>query len=86
MKTIYVPGVGDDMIRLDIMNDAAVRDDDICGLCGKPGADKVPHPVYWPGEREPGTPYVHEDCEDEECARAHGELSDAERDAYLRSL
>ncbi len=47
-----------------------MTDEDICGLCGNPGADKVPHPVRWPGEQAPGTPYVHADCESEECARA----------------
>jgi hypothetical protein len=27
--------------------------EDICGLCGKPGADKYKHPVRWPGEINP---------------------------------
>lgn len=62
------------------------NDDDICGLCGEPGADKIPHPVYWPGERQPETDYVHASCENAECARAHGELSDKQRDEFLRTI
>ena len=60
--------------------------DDICGLCGKPGADKYAHPVHWPGERVPDGPFVHAECEDEECRRAHAELSDRQRESFLRSL
>jgi hypothetical protein len=37
--------------------------DDICGLCGNPGADKFAHPEHWPGERVPDGPLVHSDCE-----------------------
>lgn len=47
----------------------------ICGLCGLPGADKIPHTSYWPGERRPETDLVHADCEQAECARAHAALS-----------
>jgi len=61
-------------------------DEDICGFCGQPGADKVPHPMRWPGECSAGTPYVHASCEDEECGRAHRQLSDMERKSVLRSL
>ncbi len=61
-------------------------DDDTCGLCGHPGADKIPHPHYWPGERRPDGPLVHASCEEEECGRAHALLSQAERDAVLRSI
>jgi len=57
--------------------------DALCGLCGEPGADKVPHPVYWPGERRPGGAWVHAVCEDEECRRAHAALSDEERGRFL---
>lgn len=64
----------------------AAEGEDLCGLCGKPGADKVAHPNYWPGERRPTGPLVHAACEDEECRRAHAELSDAERAAFLRSI
>jgi hypothetical protein len=61
-------------------------EEDICGLCGEPGADKVPHPARWPGERAPDTDLVHAYCEQEECNRAHGELTEAQREAFLRSL
>lgn len=60
--------------------------DDICGLCGQPGADKVAHPIHWPGERIPNGRFVHEVCEDEECCRAHALLSDDERQRFLWSL
>ena len=59
---------------------------DICGFCGLPGADKIPHPIRWPGEELPGTQYVHDRCEDEECRRAHAALTDAERDTFLREV
>lgn len=61
-------------------------DDDICGLCGQRGADKIPHPIRWPGERAPDGDLVHASCENEECGRAHAELSDKERDEFLRSI
>lgn len=60
--------------------------EDICGLCGEEGADKVPHPVYWPGEKVPGTPYVHRGCEESECDRAMFALSEEERAAFLAGL
>ncbi len=60
--------------------------EDICGLCGKPGADKYAHPVYWPGEQIPDGPLIHEACEDEECRRAHAALTDRQREAFLRSI
>lgn len=60
--------------------------DDVCGLCGLPGADKVAHPVRWPGEQDPGTPYVHADCETAECRRAHAALTDEERRSFIRGL
>lgn len=59
---------------------------DICGLCGQPGADKIPHPVYWPGEQRPETELVHAECEQEECRKAHADLSDLQRAAFLRSI
>lgn len=64
------------------------RDDseDICGFCGLPGADKIPHPVRWPGEESAGTPYVHAACEEEECRRAHAAFTDKQRASFLRSL
>lgn len=61
-------------------------DEDICGLCGLPGADKIPHTNYWPGERRPDTGLVHAECEQEECGRAHAELSDVQRAAVIRSI
>jgi hypothetical protein len=61
-------------------------DDDICGLCGLPGADKIPHSAYWPGEARPNRPYVHADCEDEACERAHAALTDRERAEFLRGI
>lgn len=60
--------------------------DDICGFCGLGGADKVPHPVCWPGEESAGTPYVHGACENVECQRAHVLLTDHQREQFLRSL
>ena len=60
--------------------------EDICGLCGEPGADKYAHPEHWPGERVPDGPLVHAECEDEECRRAHAALSDKERKAYLQAI
>ena len=61
-------------------------DEDICGLCNKPGADKYAHPIHWPGERIPNGVFVHSFCEDEEFRRAHGALSDEQRRQFLRSL
>lgn len=59
---------------------------DICGLCGQPGADKIAHPIHWPGERVPDGQLVHEACEDEECQRAHALLTDKQRREFLRRL
>ena len=59
---------------------------DICGLCGQPGADKVPHPCHWPGEEVPNTKFVHAECEEAECRRAHAALSPREREAFLRTI
>jgi hypothetical protein len=60
--------------------------DDVCGFCGQPGADKIPHPVRWPGEESAGTELVHATCEDAECRRAHSLLSDKQREQFLRTL
>lgn len=62
------------------------EDQDICGLCGQPGADKFAHPIHWPGERTPDSDLVHEECEDKECRRAHSLLSDKERERFLRAI
>lgn len=59
---------------------------DICGLCGQPGADKMPHPAHWPGERIPDSELVHAECEKAECQRAHAALTKDQRDAFLRSI
>lgn len=65
-------------------------DEDICGLCGEPGADKIAlwvgGGVYWPGERVPESECVHADCEQEETERAHSELSQDEIRAVVRGL
>ena len=61
-------------------------DADICGFCGLSGADKVPHPVRWPGEESAGTDYVHASCETEECRRAHAVLSNDERRRFLKTI
>lgn len=60
--------------------------EDVCGFCGQPGADKIPHPIRWPGERSAGTECVHAECEAEECRRAHAALTDCERKQILRTL
>ena len=65
-------------------NKGLTDDDDICGLCGLPGADKIPHPIRWPGEQIPDTNLVHAKCEDEECRRAHSLLSDKQRKDFLK--
>jgi hypothetical protein len=60
--------------------------EDICGLCGKPGADKIAHPILWPGERKSDTRFVHRSCEEAECARAHALLSDEQRNNFLGTI
>ena len=70
-------------IAVEIIADS---DDDICGFCGCPGANKIPHPIRWPGEAHPGSELVHAECEQEECSRAHSKLNDAQRRDFLRSL
>lgn len=61
--------------------------DDICGLCGQPGADKMAlwtgGSVYWPGETVPETEMVHQECEQEETRRAHAALTQAQREQFL---
>ena len=71
------------------MSDIPSDDDDTCGLCGKPGADKMAlwtgGGIYWPGEERPSTRYVHAACEDAECKRAHAALTQDQRDAVIRA-
>ncbi len=62
------------------------EEEDICGLCGEPGADKMAHPCHWPGESIPGTPYVHAACEEEECRRAHAALTPEQIATVIRSI
>ena len=57
-----------------LVTDDDAEPEDICGLCGEPGADKEPHPCHWPGEQVPDPYLVHAECEREECARAHREF------------
>jgi len=59
---------------------------DICGLCGEPGADKFPHPFRWPGEAAPDEEFVHAECERLECERAHARLTPDQRREFLRTL
>ena len=66
--------------------DEALNREDICGLCGLPGADKMPHPSHWPGERVPDTELVHAECERAECQRAHAALTPKERHEALRRI
>jgi len=61
-------------------------DEDICGLCGQPGADKLAHPMRWPGEQIPEGRFVHADCEQHECARAWSLLTDQQRQDFLRTI
>jgi hypothetical protein len=61
-------------------------EDDICGLCGLPGADKIPHPRYWPQERRPDTDLVHAECEREECERASILCQGREREEFLDNI
>lgn len=62
------------------------NEDAICGLCGEAGADKIPHPVYWPDERKPETTLVHADCENAECKRASDLITGKQREDFLRNL
>ncbi len=63
-----------------------MEDEDICGFCGLPGADKYPHPVRWPDEDSAGTKLVHAECEAEECARASALCQGKAREDFLRHL
>ena len=66
---------------------ADIEDEDyICGLCGESGADKIPHAIHWPGEQRPESDFVHAECEQEECRRAHAALSDSQRESFIREI
>jgi hypothetical protein len=60
---------------------------EICGLCGEPGADKMAlwtgGGIYWPGEEKPETEMVHAECERQETTRAHAALSQSQRDRVI---
>jgi len=64
--------------------------DDLCGLCGLPGANKMAlwtgGGVYWPGEQRPDSQFVHSDCEHAETERAFTALTPEQRRATLRSI
>lgn len=66
------------------------ENEDICGLCGEPGANKMAlwtgGGIYWPGETIPDTEQVHDWCEKEETKRAHAALTQSERDEVLRGI
>ena len=68
------------------LKDQITAEEDICGFCGESGADKIPHPIHWPGEQTAGTEYVHAECEKNECKRAHSLLSEKQRIDFLVSL
>lgn len=61
------------------------ENEDICGLCGLPGADKIPHPIHWPDEQVPDTDLVHAECEANECSRASALCNGKARDEFLRN-
>ncbi len=81
-----------DLVRRIVAGDAALArheadtddEEDICGLCGEPGADKAACPVGWPGQRTPATPYVHSECEEAEACRAMEALTPGQRAAAIR--
>jgi ssDNA-binding Zn-finger/Zn-ribbon topoisomerase 1 len=63
---------------------------EVCGLCEGPDPCKMAKwtggGVYWPGERRPEGRLVHQECEEEECRRAHAELTQDQRDEVLAGL
>ena len=65
---------------------STVENADICGLCGLSGADKIPHPIHWPNEQLPNSEFVHRECEEQECRRAHSVLTPKEIIRFLNSL
>lgn len=68
------------------MSEQTDEDQDICGLCGQPEADKYAHPNHWPGERIPDGEFVHASCERAECERAFAALSPERRLRFLGTL
>lgn len=66
------------------------EEEDICGLCGESGADKMAiwtgGGVYWPGETRPDTEVVHQQCEQEETKRAFNALTQKQVGDLLDSI
>lgn len=60
---------------------------DLCGLCGRVGADNKPyrHYAYWPGELIPLTALVHKTCEVAERHRAYDALTEQQRKEFRKS-
>ena len=67
-----------------------MNNEDICGICGQPGADKMAlwtgGGKYWPGEFIPESELVHSECEKSEQQRAFYSLTEEERRRYLNSI
>lgn len=65
-------------------------EEDICGLCGNAGADKMAlwtgGGKYWLGEKTPETEFVHQECEDKETERAHSLLTVKEIKQFLATI
>ena len=53
--------------------------DDICGLCGCPGAVKPASPPRWDNQIAPDRPYVHAECEGFELHRALNDMTPSYR-------
>lgn len=69
-----------------VTTEVSPEESDLCGLCGLPGANKIPSPMLWPGQRSPNGPFVHDYCENAETSRAHANISQAQRDAFLLDI
>ena len=63
----------------DIIGDGS---DDICGYCGKPGAEKLPL-CSWPNQDDPQSEYVHAECENKAAQEAMDACSQQERDNWI---
>ena len=69
------------------MSNSKQSTDELCFLCGQPGADKIPHPINWPGEQvAPFGGFVHQHCEQAETERAFNELDAQTRNRFLDRL
>lgn len=66
-----IPDICEQVAKKEIeLPEETTENQDICGLCGLPGADKHKHPEHWPGEINPEGELVHAECEKKECERA----------------